>query len=80
MNMIKENLLPGTGGDSFFAGVWRGVRVEGVCLGGSGWEGHGGMDGGMGGEIVRDIETDGASRFWETVPKAGRFFCAIVEL
>ena len=23
-------------------------------------------------------ETDGASRFWETVPKAGRFFCAIV--
>ena len=29
---------------------------------------------------VRDIETDGASRFWETVPKAGRFFCAIVAL
>ena len=38
------------------------------------------MDGGIGGEIVRDMETDGASRFWETVPKAGRFFCAIVEL
>lgn len=36
------------------------------------------MDGGMGGEIVRDMETDRASRFWETVPKAGRFFCAIV--
>ena len=51
----------------------------GACWG-SGWEGHGGMDGGMGGEIVRDMETDGASRFWETVPKAGRFFCAIVEL
>nr|DAQ76895.1 MAG TPA: hypothetical protein [Caudoviricetes sp.] len=36
------------------------------------------MDGGIGGEIVRDMETEGASRFWETVPKAGRFFCAIV--
>ena len=33
---------------------------------------------GIGGEIVRDMETDGASHFWETVPKAGRFFCAIV--
>ena len=39
-------------------------------------EGYEGMDG----EIVRDMETDGASRFWETVPKAGRFFCAIVGL
>ena len=39
-----------------------------------------GRDGGMGGEIVRDMETDGASRFWETVPKAGRFFCAIVRV
>ena len=48
--------------------------------GGSGWEGYEGMDGGMDGEIVRDMETEGASRFWETVPKAGRFFCAIVEL
>lgn len=38
------------------------------------------MDGGMGGEIVRDMETDGASRFWEMVPKAGRFFCAIVRV
>ena len=35
---------------------------------------------GMDGEIVRDMEGDGASRFWETVPKAGRFFCAIVGL
>ena len=39
---------------------------------------------GIGGEIVRDMEEDermnGASRFWETVPKAGRFFCAIVRL
>ena len=39
---------------------------------------------GIGGEIVRDMEEDermnGASRFWETVPEAGRFFCAIVEL
>lgn len=38
----------------------------------------------MGGEIVRDMEgderVDGASRFWETVPEAGRFFCAIVEV
>ena len=34
----------------------------------------------MGGEIVRDMETDGASRFWEMVPKAGRFFCAIVRV
>lgn len=47
---------------------------------GNGWEGYEGMDGGMGGEIVRDMETDGASHFWETVPKAGRFFCAIVGL
>lgn len=51
---------------------------------GSGWEVHEGMDGGMGGEIVRDMEgderVDGASRFWETVPEAGRFFCAIVEV
>lgn len=31
-------------------------------------------------EVMRDMEGDGASRFWETVPKAGRFFCAIVEL
>lgn len=38
------------------------------------------MDGGMSGEIVRDMETDGASRFWETVPEAGRFFCAIVRV
>ena len=38
------------------------------------------MDGGIGGEIVRDMETDGASRFWETVPEAGRFFCAIVRV
>ena len=36
--------------------------------------------GGMSGEVMRDMETDGASRFWETVPKAGRFFCAIVGL
>ena len=36
------------------------------------------MDGGMGGEIVRDMEGDGASRFWETVPETGRFFCANV--
>ena len=57
-----------------------GVRVDGSLSGGSGWEGHEGMDGGMGGEIVRDMETDGASRFWETVLKAGRFFCAIVGL
>ena len=35
---------------------------------------------GIGGEIVMDMETDGASRFWETVPEAGRFFCAIVGL
>lgn len=35
---------------------------------------------GIGGEIVRDMETEGASRFWETVPEAGRFFCAIVGL
>lgn len=33
---------------------------------------------GIGGEIVMDMETDGASRFWETVPKAGSFFCANV--
>ena len=56
--------------------VWRGREGRGSVSGGSGWEGYEGMDG----EIVRDMETDGASRFWETVPKAGRFFCAIVEL
>lgn len=49
-------------------GVWRGREDR--------W----GVSGGMGGEIVRDMGTDGASRFWETVPKAGRFFCAIVGL
>lgn len=54
----------------------RGREGRGSVSGGSGWEGCGGMSG----EIVRDMETDGASRFWETVPKAGRFFCAIVEL
>lgn len=53
-----------------------GVRMDGSVSGGSGWEGYEGM----GGEIVRDMETDGASRFWETVPEAGRFFCAIVGL
>ena len=53
---VKRNLLPGTGGESFFCG----------------WV--------FGGEIVREMETEGASRFWETVPKAGRFFCAIVGL
>ena len=37
-----------------------------------------GIGEGTDGEIVRDMEGDGASRFWETVPKAGRFFCAIV--
>lgn len=37
------------------------------------------MDGGIGGEIVRDMETDGASRFWETVPEAGRFFLRYCE-
>ena len=58
----------------------RGREDRRGVSGGSGWEGHGGMDGGMGGEIVRDMETDEASRFWETVPKAGRFFCAIVGL
>ena len=47
---------------------------------GNGWEGYEGMDGGMDGEIVKDMETEGVSRFWETVPKAGRFFCAIVGL
>ena len=79
--MIKRNLLPGTGGDSFFAGgCLAGREGRGSVSGGSGWEGYEGMDGGMGGEIVRDMETDGASRFWETVPKAGRFFCAIVGL
>ena len=51
-------------------GVWRGREGRGSVSGGSGWEGYEGMDG----EIVRDMETDGASRFWETVPKAGRFF------
>lgn len=39
-----------------------------------------GIGEGTDGEIVRDMEGDGASRFWETVPKAGRFFCAIVGL
>ena len=47
----------------------------GACLG----ERMGGLRG-IGGEIVRDMETDGASRFWETVPEAGRFFCAIVRV
>ena len=28
--------------------------------------------GGMSGEVMRDMETDGASRFWETVPEAGK--------
>ena len=60
--------------------VWRGREDRWGVSGGSGWEGYEGMDGGMGGEIVRDMETDGASRFWETVPKAGRFFCAIVKV
>ena len=57
---------------------WRGIGegTDGGVFWGSGWE----VCGGMGGEIVRDMETDGASRFWETVPKAGRFFCAIVGL
>lgn len=39
-----------------------------------------GIGEGVDGEFVRDMETDGASRFWETVPEAGRFFCAIVGL
>ena len=39
-----------------------------------------GIGEGTDGEIVRDMEGDGASRFWETVPKAGRFFCAIVRV
>lgn len=56
-------------------GVWRGREGRGSVLG----ERMGGLRG-IGGEIVRDMETDGASRFWETVPKAGRFFCAIVGL
>ena len=60
--------------------VWRGCEGGWERVWGSGWEGYEGMDGGMDGEIVRDMETDGASRFWETVPKAGRFFCAIVGL
>lgn len=54
----------------------RGHEDRWGVSGGSGWEGHEGM----GGEIVRDMEGDGASCFWETVPKAGRFFCAIVGL
>ncbi len=59
---------------------WRGIG-EGTDGGARGKRGlFGKEDGGMGGEIVRDMETDGASRFWETVPKAGRFFCAIVGL
>ena len=58
----------------------RGREDRWGVSGGSGWEGYEGRDGGMGGEIVRDMETDGASRFWETVPEAGRFFCAIVGL
>lgn len=61
-------------------GVWRGREGGWERVWGSGWEGHEGMDGGMGGEIMRDMETDGASRFWETILKAGRFFCAIVGL
>lgn len=61
-------------------GVWRRREGRGSVSGGSGWEGYEGMDGGMDGEIVRDMEGDGASRFWETVPEAGRFFCAIVGL
>lgn len=56
--------------------VWRGHEDRWGVSGGSGWEGYEGI----GGEIVRDMEGDGASRFWETVPKAGRFFCAIVGL
>ena len=67
-------------GGCFVRGERRRRVFDGGVSGGSGWE----VCGGMGGEIVRDMEgdmeTDGASRFWETVPKAGRFFCAIVEL
>lgn len=63
---------------------WRGIG-EGTDGGARGKRGlFGKEDGGMDGEIVRDMEGDermnGASRFWETVPKAGRFFCAIVGL
>ena len=54
----------------------RGREGRGSVSGGSGWEGYEGTDG----EVVRDMETDGASRFWETIPKARRFFCAIVGL
>ena len=36
--------------------------------------------GGTRGDGRRDGRMNGASRFWETVPKAGRFFCAIVGL
>ena len=57
-------------------GVWRGREGGWECVWGERME----VCGGMSGEIVRDMETDGASRFWETVPKAGRFFCAIVGL
>ena len=63
------------------------MRVRGV----SEWSERGRTGtyfGGADGRVTRgwtegwagDMETDGASRFWETVPKAGRFFCAIVEL
>ena len=53
-----------------------GVRVDGS------------VSGGADGRAMRDWRGDregnewmnGVSRFWETVPKAGRFFCAIVEL
>lgn len=59
---------------------WRGIG-EGTDGGARGKRGlFGKEDGGMSGEVVRDMEGDGASRFWETVPKAGRFFCAIVGL
>ena len=47
----------------------------GACLGGA--DGRATRDWR---EVMRDMGTDGASRFWETVPKAGRFFCAIVGL
>ena len=68
-----------------------GMRIDGACLGermgGSRGDGRRDKRGRlrgiwrrMGGEIVRDMEADGASHFWETVPKAGRFFCAIVGL
>ena len=82
MDYDKEGSSSGDGGRFFFfrMGVWRGRKGGWERVWGSGWEGYEGMDGGMGGEIVRDMETEGVSRFWETVPKAGRFFCAIVGL